>query len=305
MTISPIFQPSVQSTAGVNPGALYAAMAMGMDPNLLAMASVPSFMNQTAWMPTPSVSALYPQVAIAPQIFGQVSPSAALAAYGANATPATVPAAALPVPDGSDTHQTDSSEKAGGTRSGSEIWAGVRDPRSVHLTQVSSKFNKSASSGNRDCGPASVAMALHLLGIKVRGERGSGQKVIDAARALTGVGERSSATTNLDLERALGASGASTQTLSSVSEVRSAVESGKPVILNGNPGAPGAYGKRFGSDKMVPFDGAHWIVVSGYDTEKDSFIINDPLSKAGAVKVSAKELRAYMGGSIGIEVSPA
>jgi hypothetical protein len=54
---------------------------------------------------------------------------------------------------------------------------------------------------------------------------------------------------------------------------------------------------------MTPYDGAHWIVVSGYDKATHKYIINDPLSKIGAVKVSKAQLEAYRGGSMGIEVS--
>jgi hypothetical protein len=53
---------------------------------------------------------------------------------------------------------------------------------------------------------------------------------------------------------------------------------------------------------MAPYNGAHWIVVSGLDEKSGKFIINDPLSKIGPVKVTAAQLEAYRGGSLGIEV---
>ena len=54
---------------------------------------------------------------------------------------------------------------------------------------------------------------------------------------------------------------------------------------------------------MTPYDGAHWIVVSGFDSKSGKYIINDPLSKVGPVKVTPAQLEAYRGGSIGIEVT--
>jgi hypothetical protein len=194
---------------------------------------------------------------------------------------------------------------AGAKRVGSELWAGVRSPRAVHVTQVQSKYNTRPAAGNKDCGPASVVMALGLLDVKIPGvhARMTPQQRINHVRRLAGNEINTDATSNHDLARALEAAGAQTSELTDAAAIRSAVLAGKPVILNGNPRHPGAYGFRFSASQMLPFDGAHWIVVSGYDTATKQFIINDPLSRIGAVKVSARQLEAYRGGSLGIEVS--
>lgn len=188
---------------------------------------------------------------------------------------------------------------------GTELWAGIRSPRAVHVSQVPSKFNPSPAAGNRDCGPASVVMTLRLLGKQVPGAAASAapQKLINRVRQLAGNASNAVSTTNHELARALRAAGTRTREIADAVSIRQAVVAGRPVILNGNPRHPGAYGPKFSAKQMTPYDGAHWIVVSGFDKATGKFIINDPLSKVGAVKVTPAQLEAYRGGSLGIEVS--
>jgi hypothetical protein len=189
---------------------------------------------------------------------------------------------------------------------GADVWAGVVSPQSVHVTQVPSKYNPHPAAGNRDCGPASVVMALRMLGMKAPGASTGGEAQIDRVRVLaTGSNSHTTATTNFELERALSAAGASTTEVASIEDVERAVLAGKPVVLNGNPRNAGAYGPRFSAKQMTPYSGGHWITVTGYDKRADRFIVNDPLSKVGAIKVTRKELSAYLGSSLGIVVGKA
>ncbi|MCW2922941.1 MAG: hypothetical protein JWM98_345 [Thermoleophilia bacterium] len=190
-------------------------------------------------------------------------------------------------------------------RVGTELWAGVRSPRSVHITQVPSKFNPSPAAGNRDCGPVSVAVTLRLLGKAIPGIAASAapQRLVNRVRELAGNTNNGSSTTNHELERALTAAGTTSREIADAGSIKRAVLAGRPVILNGNPRAAGAYGSHFSSAQMTPYNGAHWIVVSGYDSKAGTFIINDPLSKVGPVKVTPAQLEAYRGGSLGIEVT--
>jgi hypothetical protein len=189
-------------------------------------------------------------------------------------------------------------------RVGTELWAGVRSPRSVHVTQVPSKYNPNPAAGNRDCGPASVVMTLKLLGKSIPGAAANAapQKLINRVRQLAGNVANTASTTNHELGRALQSAGTRTREIADALSVRQAVLAGHPVILNGNPRNPGAYGTRFSASQMTPYNGAHWIVVSGFDEKTKQFIINDPLSKVGPVKVSPAQLEAYRAGSLGIEV---
>jgi len=190
-------------------------------------------------------------------------------------------------------------------RVGTELWAGVRSPRAVHVSQVHSKYNVAPATGNRDCGPASVVMTLRLLDKQVPGAnaKSAPQGLINAVRRLAGNTSNATSTTNHELGRALRAAGTSTREIADGAAVRRAVMDGKPVILNGNPRNAGAYGRSFGAGQMTPYNGAHWIVVSGFDTKAGTYIVNDPLSKVGPVKVTPAQLEAYRGGSLGIEVT--
>lgn len=185
-----------------------------------------------------------------------------------------------------------------------EAWAGKTDPRNVHVTQIPSRFNRTPTAGNKDCGPASVVMALKLVGLKLPGVTGSAsaQGQINRARQLAGAGPSTQSTTNHELARVLERSGAVSHEVTSKDEVHNAVLAGQPVILNGNARNAGAYGPSFKPSQLVPFDGAHWIVVSGFDTKSGTYLINDPLSKVGVLKVTPAQLEAYMGGSLGIVV---
>lgn len=190
-------------------------------------------------------------------------------------------------------------------QAGTELWAGIRNPRQVHVSQVPSKYNAAPAAGNRDCGPASVVMTLKLLGKSIPGAAANAapQRLINRVRQLAGNAANTVSTTNHELGRALQAAGTKTREIADALSIRRAVMAGKPVILNGNPRHPGSYGRSFSSKQMTPYDGAHWIVVSGYDSKAGKFIINDPLSKVGPVKVSPAQLEAYRGGSLGIEVT--
>jgi hypothetical protein len=187
---------------------------------------------------------------------------------------------------------------------GTELWAGVRSPRAIHVSQVPSKYNAAPAAGNKDCGPASVVMTLKLLGKSIPGVAANAapQKLINRVRALAGNVANSAATTNHELGRALRAAGTKTREIADAGSIRRAIMAGKPVILNGNPRNPGAYGPSFSAAQMTPYSGGHWIVVSGFDQKSGKFIVNDPLSKVGPVKVSPSQLEAYRAGSMGIEV---
>lgn len=187
---------------------------------------------------------------------------------------------------------------------GTELWAGIRSPRLIHVSQVPSKYNTAPAAGNKDCGPASVVMTLKLLGkpIPGLGSNASPQKLINRIRQLAGNAANTAATTNHELGRALRAAGTRTREIADAGSIRRAILAGKPVILNGNPRNPGAYGSKFSQKQMTPYDGAHWIVVSGFDQKSGTYIVNDPLSKVGPVKVTPAQLEAYRAGSMGIEV---
>lgn len=324
------------STAYALPGSMLpvspyesAWTAHAVDPLARYSASSP-----TAWVPWPMldggaacgsslIDALraiaFRQLAIAAQ--AEAAGARQDAAVGVSGAGPTAVAAASPDPGTSSTRavlgysrsaskvSTPATPTVGGRRVGSEVWAGRINPARAHVTQVVSRFNRRAPGGNRDCGPVSVVMVLRLLGRKVPGAPSSlnprnVQHAVRQVRMLAGQPDESAATTNIELERALARSGVVTTEISDLGSIRRAVLAGHPVILNGNPNNQGSYGRQMvRSGRMVNYDGAHWIVVSGYDSRTRRYIINDPLATGGVAKVTAAQLEAYRDGSIGIEVA--
>lgn len=309
--------PSQQQAAMPAPGSMSASLVDAITTTMLGMS--PAAAAAPGRMTSPGDAALAQQLVQQQLAYDAVAPPPA---------PAPVPDSAAAPPAGADPTLVGSVSTAlagfaGATgravsaatgvagagvsrarRAGSELWAGVRSPRAIHVSQVPSKYNQAPAAGNRDCGPASVVMTLRLLGRSIPGAAAGAtpQRLIDRVRQLAGNAANSASTTNHELARALRAAGTKTREITDAASVRQSVLAGRPVILNGNPRNAGAYGRSFRPSQMTPYDGAHWIVVSGFDAKAGTFIINDPLSKVGPVKVTPAQLEAYRGGSMGIEV---
>jgi hypothetical protein len=155
-----------------------------------------------------------------------------------------------------------------------------------------------------NCGPASVTMALRMVGLDIPGFNGQNSgAVLDKARILaTGKNDVSVGTTDSELETLISKSGAKWSESTNFNEVTDWVKQGIPVVLSGNP----AYGwnHRYTSDQVYPFNGGHWVTVSGYDPATGHYIVNDPLSQVGPIYVSEAELKSYnqSHGNLGIAV---
>ncbi|MCW2956676.1 MAG: hypothetical protein JWO69_1545 [Thermoleophilia bacterium] len=316
-----------------------------MDPSIVApVAGSPAAAVATAWVPTSASANVAPQpsfldaiadtllapsadsvaaaqqlavsaaapapVAVAPVMTAPIAAQAATAVAEPTATTTTTEAdeptaASVLAPIAAAIGSVVGAGVARARKVGSELWAGVSNPRTIHVSQVPSKYNTAPAAGNKDCGPTSVVMALRLLGKSIPGAAAgaSPQRLINRVRQLAGNANNTASTTNHELARALKNAGAKTREIHDLASIKASILEGKPVILNGNPRHPGAYGARFTPAQMTPYDGAHWIVVSGFDEKLGKYIINDPLSKVGPVKVSPAQLDAYRGGSLGIEVA--
>jgi hypothetical protein len=173
-----------------------------------------------------------------------------------------------------------------------------------HIAQFSGKYLPDGPSMRPNCGPASVTMALRMIGLDIPGFSGqNSEAVLDKARILaTGQNDTSVGTTDSELENLISKSGAKWSESTNFSEVTKWVKQGIPVVLSGNP----AYGwnNRYRSDQVYPFNGGHWVTVSGYDQATGHYIVNDPLSQIGPIYVSEAELRSYnqAHGNLGIAV---
>ena len=155
-----------------------------------------------------------------------------------------------------------------------------------------------------NCGPASVTIALRMIGLDVPGFNGQrDQRVIDKARMIaTGKNDTSVGTTDTELERVVQAAGGRYSESSSLSQLLGWVKGGTPVILAGNPSQ--AWNKRYSNDQVYKFDGGHWVTVSAYDEKTGYYVVNDPLSAIGPIYASEAELATYFSrnGGLGIGV---
>lgn len=173
-----------------------------------------------------------------------------------------------------------------------------------HMAQFAGKYLPDGPTMRPNCGPASTTMALRMIGLDIPGFNGqNSEAVLDKARVLaTGKNDTSVGTTDSELETLITKSGGQWSESTNFGEIKGWVKQGIPVVLSGNP----AYGwnSRYSSDQVYPFNGGHWVTVSGFDEASGNFIVNDPLSQIGPIYVSETELKSYNNahGKLGIAV---
>ncbi len=191
---------------------------------------------------------------------------------------------------------------------------------SMQINQFDAELQGGGDGINANCGPTSLAIALHALGLKVAGENASTSEaeVVDLARksmvidpGRDGVdesGARSDAEHNTftdlgDLMRGAQAAGAKTSLLSTDTEtLRKALEKGAKVLVSGTfvDKSPLPWtGDRGSDDQTAPgFATKHIIAVTGYDTQTGKFTINDP-ARSTSIRVNAATLSHFMSGNAG------
>lgn len=180
----------------------------------------------------------------------------------------------------------------------------ARDPNTFFISQVRSGWNPFANSGNTNCGPASLAMALKAVGLMPPGlqDPANPEAWIDKTRmAMEGVENDYKLTSDDDVLRGALASGARAEKVYGMQAVEQAMAQGKYVVLAGNPVA---YTQRFAEDQYAKFNGGHFILVTGI--QGDRVTINDPQSRVGSLTISRSELAAYMAfknWNVGVAVS--
>jgi hypothetical protein len=173
-----------------------------------------------------------------------------------------------------------------------------------HIAQFRGAYLPDGPQMRPNCGPASVTMALRMIGLDIPGFSGQrSSAVLDQARIIaTGRNDTSVGTTDAELERLISAAGGRWSESQDFNQLTGWVKQGIPVVMSGNPAH--GWNRRYSSDKVYPFDGGHWVTVSGYDPATGHFIVNDPLSQIGPIYVSEQELRSYnhSHGQLGIAV---
>ena len=189
-----------------------------------------------------------------------------------------------------------------------------------HINQFQAELQVGGDGANADCGPTSLVMALHQLGLRVAGETSNSNDgdAVDLARlsmiadsARDGVdangnrvdAEHSTYTNFGDLKRGAAAAGAKSQMItSSAAGIQSALQSGASVIVSGT--FTGKYPLPWTGDRGIDNNsapghaGAHLIEVSAYDSASNTFTVQDP-ARNQALQVSASALEQFMAGNSG------
>lgn len=189
-----------------------------------------------------------------------------------------------------------------------------------HINQFLAELQVGGDGRNADCGPTSLVMALHQLGLSVAGETSDtndGEAVGLARRSMVnsrdrdGVdangnrvdAEHSTFTNFNDLARGAAAAGAKSQILpASAAGIRSALQSGASVIASGT--FAGKYPLPWTGDRGIDNNTApghataHLIEVSAYDPSSNTFTVHDP-ARSQVTQVSAAALENFMAGNAG------
>ena len=206
---------------------------------------------------------------------------------------------------------------------GSQNLAGAMfplDAQAAHINQFTASLQNGGSGVNADCGPTSLVMALHELGLRTTGETSTSTagQAIDLARlsmannpakdGVTAQGAYSAAehdtfTDFTDIKRGAQAAGAKTTTLNpTAADIMHSLQEGGKVIASGTFAgkSPLPWTGDSGFDNQTaPGNAAgHFVEVSAYDPFTKLFTINDP-ARSAPHQVSAATLDYFMAGNAG------
>ena len=187
-----------------------------------------------------------------------------------------------------------------------------------HINQFTAELQVGGDGRNANCGPTSLVMALHQLGLRVAGETSGandGQAVDLARRSMVADGardgvdangkrveaEHSTFTNFNDLARGAAAAGAKSQILkASAAGIQSALQSGASVVVSGTfvgkSPLPWTGDRGIDNNTAPGHATAHLIEVSAYDPSSNTFTIHDP-ARSKASQVSAAALEHFMAGN--------
>lgn len=198
--------------------------------------------------------------------------------------------------------------------------SGMAETGFHHINQFMAELQVGGDGRNANCGPTSLVMALHQLGLRVAGETfesNDGEAVDLARRSMIGSGtrdgvdangdrveaEHSTYTNFNDLARGAAAAGAKSQVIkASAAGIQGALQGGASVIVSGTftgkVPLPWTGDRGIDNNSAPGHAGAHLIEVSAYDPSSNTFTIHDP-ARSGVVQVSAAALEQFMAGNAG------
>lgn len=191
--------------------------------------------------------------------------------------------------------------QAGGTGS-----INMENLTSIFFTQFSHpQWNPygDAPSSSSNCGPASLAMVLRMLGIGPEGVDLYGDPnplVSQVKRMMTGTDDPGVTT---DVGQAAAAAqelGLTTAVVGNLEQIDRALDEGRKIVLGGDPIA---YNQDFTADQYAThpngdgtssiFVGGHIIAVEGKD-EHGNYVVLDPAYKEGVLILTPSELLGFM-----------
>ncbi len=189
-----------------------------------------------------------------------------------------------------------------------------------HINQFEADAANGGDGVNADCGPTSLVMALHALGLKVPGEDKANTQgeVIDLARTsmvsdpardgLDESGQRSDSEHNTftnfnDLIQGAKAAGATVTKLTpNAAAIRNALDSGAKVLVSGTftgkTPVPWTGDRGVDAATAPGFATDHIVAVTGYDEKSGQFTVNDP-ARAKTFTVGSGTLMYFMEGNAG------
>ncbi|HEY9857786.1 MAG TPA: C39 family peptidase [Stenomitos sp.] len=162
-------------------------------------------------------------------------------------------------------------------------------------------WNPEGPEWSANCGPACLAMAFKAFG-SVDPKAPPQALIRHMRRAITGSANDLDVTSLDDVRQAAERFGLETGLVYGPEAVQAALQAGRLVIAAGNPRA---YNARFAAKDYQAFSGAHFVLVTQADA--DGYWINDPLSRVGALHITAPELAAFMGyrrWDVGLSLAP-
>ena len=190
----------------------------------------------------------------------------------------------------------------------------------LHINQFDAEKLVGGDGANANCGPTALTMALHGIGLPVFGEtmNSSQGEVVDLARKSMirdayrdGVDqygnraeyEHNSYTNFTDLMNGVRAAGANSELIEPNAEsIRAALMRNAKVVVSGTFAGKSPLpwtGDRGHDNQSAPGGAtAHFVTVTGYDPQRDLFIINDPARRT-PLTVTGATLEQFMQGNAG------
>ncbi|MDB5098176.1 MAG: hypothetical protein JWM80_2597 [Cyanobacteria bacterium RYN_339] len=177
------------------------------------------------------------------------------------------------------------------------------DPKDYFFTQYRSHWNPNGPSKSKDCGPTSLAMALKAFG---KAGPDVEQTISDVRFAMTGARDSHDPTGIGEWSKAAEHYGLHPERVHGTDGIDEALARGRLVEVEVNPIVynRGLHTTNANYACDGQYDGQHAILITG--VEGNDYIINDPLSRVGPMRVPRAMLAEALreGGNRGISLAP-